>query len=44
MKRYLLLIEDEGIWARFKEIIKKDINTEIMELIQRKINLKGGRK
>jgi len=37
MKKYLLLIEDEKLWSRFKSIIKKDINTEIMELIKKKI-------
>ncbi|GBE19756.1 hypothetical protein BMS3Abin17_00484 [archaeon BMS3Abin17] len=46
MKKYLLLIEDEKLWARFKEIIKNDINTEVIELIKKKINLevkKNGR-
>jgi len=38
MKKYLLLIEDEKLWGKFKENIKKDINTEIMELIKKKIN------
>ena len=42
MKKYLLLIEDEKLWQKFKELIKKDINTEIMELISNKI-LKGGK-
>ncbi len=37
MKKYLLLIEDERLWSRFKALIKKDINTEIMELIKKKI-------
>ncbi len=37
MKKYLLLIEDEKLWKRFKEIIKKDLNTEILELIEEKI-------
>ncbi len=37
MKKYLLLIEDEKIWKKFKEIIKKDINSEIIELIKKKI-------
>ena len=36
MKKYLLLIEDEEIWERFKKSIEKDINTEIMELIMEK--------
>jgi len=37
MKKYLLLIEDEKIWEKFKSIIKNDINTEIIELIKEKI-------
>ncbi len=36
MKKYLLLVEDEELWARFKESIQKDINSEIMELIKEK--------
>jgi len=36
MKKYLLLIEDEGLWAKFKESIQKDINSEIMKLIEEK--------
>ena len=43
MKKYLLLIEDEKIWGKFKEIINKDINTEIIELIKEKVD-KGGKK
>jgi len=43
MKKYLLLIEDERLWERFKSSIKKDINTEIIELIKSKA-LKGGKK
>jgi len=42
MKKYLLLIEDEQLWKKFKEIIKKDINSEIMEIIRKKI--KEGKK
>lgn len=42
MKKYLLLIEDEKLWSKFKENIKKDINTEIIELIKKKID--GGKK
>lgn len=41
MKKYLLLIEDENIWGKFKELIKKDINTEILELIKEKIKKKS---
>jgi len=37
MKKYLLLIEDEKLWEKFKEIISKDINTEIITLIKKKI-------
>jgi hypothetical protein len=37
MKKYLLLIEDEKLWEKFKELLDKDINTEIMELIKNKI-------
>lgn len=36
MKKYLLLIEDEKLWKKFKDIIKKDINSEIMDLIKEK--------
>ena len=36
MKKYLLLIEDEKLWEKFKESIAKDINTEIVELIKKK--------
>ena len=39
MKKYLLLIEDEKLWAKFKEIINKDINTEILNLIRKKLGL-----
>lgn len=38
MKKYLLLIEDEKLWERFKGIIEKDINSEIIELIKHKVN------
>jgi len=41
MKKYLLLIEDEEMWKKFKETIKKDINTEIMHLIEKKIKKEG---
>jgi len=46
MKKYLLLIEDEKLWERFKSIIKKDINSEIIELIKERIEKMGlrGRK
>ncbi len=41
MKKYLLLIEDEQLWERFKETIAQDINTELIELIKEKIKRKG---
>jgi len=37
MKKYLLLVEDEKMWERFKELIDGDLNTEILELIKKKI-------
>ena len=45
MKKYLLLIEDEKMWEKFKTIINKDINTEIVDLIKSKIKKeeKGGK-
>lgn len=39
MKKYLLLIEDEKLWNKFKDSIKKDINTEIINLIKKKIGV-----
>ena len=39
MKKYLLLIEDEKLWKKFRESIEKDINTEIMNLIKKKIGM-----
>jgi len=41
MKKYLLLVEDEGLWEKFKEVIDKDINSEILELI--KLRVKTGK-
>ncbi|MBS3085313.1 hypothetical protein J4225_01360 [Candidatus Pacearchaeota archaeon] len=41
MKKYLLLIEDEKLWEKFKGNLKKDINTEIIELIKKKIGVFG---
>lgn len=40
MKKYLLLIEDEKLWDRFKQVISKDINSEILELIKKRLSLK----
>ena len=37
MKKYLLLVEDEELWKKFKESIQKDINSEILQLIKEKI-------
>ena len=39
MKKCLLLIEDEKLWMKFKDVIKKDINSEIMDLIRKKLGL-----
>ena len=39
VKKYLLLIEDENLWDKFKEVIRKDINSEIIELIRKKTGL-----
>jgi hypothetical protein len=44
MKKYLLLIEDERLWEKFKELIKKDINSELMELIKKKVETKEAKK
>ncbi len=44
MKKYLLIIENEELWEKFKEIIDKDINSEIIELIREKVKNKGGKK
>lgn len=42
MKKYLLLIENEGLWEQFKRLLKKDINSEIMQLIERKVGERKG--
>ena len=42
MKKYLLLIEDFELWKKFKDLIDKDINTEIISLIKEKV--KNGKK
>jgi hypothetical protein len=41
MKKYLLLIEDEKVWEKFKELNKKDINSEIMDLVKKKVEREG---
>ena len=43
MKKYLLLIEDEELWKKFKSSIKKDIKREILELIMSKVKKDGGK-
>jgi hypothetical protein len=40
MKKYLLLVEDEELWEKFKKGLSKDINSEIMELIKRQVSTK----
>lgn len=42
MKKYLLLIEDERLWEKFKNLIMHDINSEIIDLIKQKVG-KGGK-
>ncbi|MDO8563816.1 MAG: hypothetical protein Q7R87_02315 [Nanoarchaeota archaeon] len=44
MKKYLLLIEDEKLWERFKEINQSDLNTEIIDLIKKKVDGKNVKK
>lgn len=44
MKKYLLLVEDEKLWEKFKEAISKDINSEIIELVKKKVESKEGKK
>lgn len=41
MKKYLLLVEDEKVWEKFKELINEDINTEILDLIKEKVKKEG---
>jgi hypothetical protein len=43
MKKYLLLIEDEKLWEKFKEEIERDINSEILNLIKEKVKKIGGK-
>jgi hypothetical protein len=43
MKKYLLLIEDERLWEKFKDSIDKDINTALIELIKDKV-VRGDKK
>jgi hypothetical protein len=37
MKKYLLLIEDETLWEKFKETLNHDINSELIELIRERV-------
>jgi hypothetical protein len=41
LKKYLLLIENEELWEKFKKLIDKDINSEIISLIEEKIRKRG---
>jgi len=40
MKKYLLLIEDEKLWQKFKDSIKNDINSELIEMIKKRVKEK----
>ena len=40
VKKYLLLVEDEKLWEKFKESIKENINNEIINLIKKKVEAK----
>jgi len=44
MKKYLLLIENEKLWEKFKESIEKDINSEIIDLIKKKLGVSKSEK
>jgi hypothetical protein len=44
MKKYLLLVEDEKLWEKFKESIKSDINSEIIDLIKKKAETREAKK
>lgn len=44
MKKYLLLIEDEKLWDKFKESIESDINTGILDLIKKRVDSKEAKK
>ena len=37
VKKYLLLVEDEKLWEKFKESINENINDEIISLIKKKV-------
>jgi hypothetical protein len=38
VKKYLLLVEDEKLWEKFKASINKDINSSILELIKEAVD------
>lgn len=44
MKKYLLIIEDESLWQRFKDTIEKDINSELIEMIHERVKNRGVKK
>ncbi len=44
MKKYLLLIEDEKLWEKFKDSIDEDINSGIINLIKKKVESKEAKK
>jgi len=39
LKKYLLLIEDEKLWEKFKKIIDRDINTELINLVKKRVGV-----
>jgi hypothetical protein len=41
LKKYLLLVEDERLWEKFKESIERDINSEIINLIKERVKKRG---
>lgn len=44
MKKYLLLVEDEKLWDKFKESLESDINTGIMDLIKKKVEAREAKR
>jgi hypothetical protein len=44
MKKYLLLIEDEKLWEKFKESNQSDLNTEIIDLIKKRVEIRNVKK
>jgi len=41
MKKYLLLIEDEKLWEKFKDTITEDINSAILDMIRQRVHKEG---